>query len=186
MEPAAKPSTVAALAQSLPASKWYRRKGSEGTKGPIEYEFARQRVTLGKDGLPDRTVWLIIKRTLGAEPSYFYSISNAPASAPLSLLVWFSGIRWAVEQCFEEGKTELGMAHYEVRKYPGWHHHMLMTMLAHFFLWRLKVRWGKKSTGTNGVASSDAVGSGLTPTHVYDCRCAGVSAVAPKAQSPGV
>jgi SRSO17 transposase len=47
-------------------------------------------------------------------------------------------MRWAIEQCFEETKTELGMAHYEGRKYPGWHHHMLTTMLAHFFLWHLK------------------------------------------------
>src|SRR5215813_376002 len=59
-----------AVAASLPASSWYRRKVSEGTKGPITYEFARQRVTLCKEGLPDRTVWLVIKRTLGAEPSY--------------------------------------------------------------------------------------------------------------------
>jgi len=55
-----------------------------------------------------------------------------------------SGLRWAIEQCFEEGKTELGMAYYEVRTYPGWHHHILMTMLAHFFLWHLKIRLGKK------------------------------------------
>ena len=54
--------------RSLPASRWYRRTVSEGTKGPIAYAFARQRVTLCKEGLPDRTVWLVIKRTLGAEP----------------------------------------------------------------------------------------------------------------------
>ena len=41
---------------------------SEGTKGPIVYAFARQRVTLCKEGLPERTVWLVIKRTLGASP----------------------------------------------------------------------------------------------------------------------
>src|SRR5215472_6605080 len=122
-----------------PASSWYRRKVSEGTKGPMTYEFARQRVTLCKEGLPDRTVWLVIKRTLGAEPSYTSAISNAPASTPLRTFVWLSGLRWAVEQCFEEGKTELGMDHYEVRKYAGWHHHMLTTMLAHFFLWHLKL-----------------------------------------------
>ena len=52
---------------------------------------------------------------------------------------------YTIEQCFEEGKTELGMAHYEVRKYPGWHHHMLTTMLAHFFLWHLKLHLGKKA-----------------------------------------
>src|SRR5215469_3465702 len=82
------PSMVATVAARLPASSWYRRKVSEGTKGPITYEFARQRVTLCKDGLPDRTVWLVLKRTLGAEPSYAYAISNAPASTPLSTLVW--------------------------------------------------------------------------------------------------
>ena len=139
-----------------PASRWYRRKVSEGTKGPIEYAFARQRVTLCKEGLPDRTVWLVIKRTVGAEPSYAYSISNAPASTPLRTFVWLSGVRWAIEQCFEEGKTELGMAHYEVRKYPGWHHHMLTTMLAHFFLWHLKLRLGKKSPRPHRVAAAES------------------------------
>jgi len=37
------------------------------------------------------------------------------------------------------------MDHYEVRKLPGWHHHMLTCMLAHFFLWHLKIRLGKKA-----------------------------------------
>src|SRR3989442_7595943 len=155
------PGTVATVAGRLPASHWYRRKVSEGTKGPIAYAFARQRVTLCKDGLPDRTVWLVIKRTLGAEPSYAYAISNAPASTPLSLFVWLSGLRWAVEQCFEEGKTELGMDHYEVRKYVGWHHHMLTTMLAHFFLWHLKLKLGKKSPG-----AEDRKSTRLNSSHV--------------------
>ena len=82
--------------------------------------------------------------------------------------VWLSGRRWAIEQCFEEGKTELGMDHYAVRKYAGWHHHMLMTMLAHFFLWRLKLRLGKKSPSTDGVTAAEPIGRGLTPADVYD------------------
>ena len=159
---------VATLAASRPASSWYRRQVSEGTKGPIVYEFARQRVTLCKDGLPERTVWLVIKRTVGAEPAYSYYISNAPVSTPLRTFVWLSGLRWAIEQCFEEGKTELGMDHYEVRKYPGWHHHRLMTMLAHFFLWHLKQRLGKKSPRADGVAAPDVVGRGLVPAYLYD------------------
>jgi SRSO17 transposase len=162
------PQRVAALAATLPAWQWYRRTVSEGTKGPIEYDFARHRVTLGKDGLPERTVWLVIKRTRGSEPTYAYAISNAPASTPFRTLVWLSGIRWAVEQCFEEGKTELGMAHYEVRKYAGWQHHMLLTMLAHFFLWHLKGRWGEKSTSTHGVAAPPVIRSRVAPAYVYD------------------
>lgn len=161
--------TVEALAQSLSPHVWYRRKVSEGTKGPIEYEFARKRVTLCKDGLPERTVWLVIKRSLGANPSYWFYISNAPESAPLRLFVWLSGIRWAIEQCFEETKTELGMAHYEVRKYPGWHHHILTCMLAHFFLWRLKIRLGKKSPCADGLAAAHLVGGDPALTHVHVC-----------------
>jgi SRSO17 transposase len=166
--PNSAPRMVATVAASLPASSWYRRKVSEGTKGPIEYEFARQRVTLCKEGLPDRTVWLVSKRTLGDEPTYAYYISNAPASTPLRTFVWLSGLRWAVEQCFEEGKTELGMDHYEVRKYAGWHHHMLTTMLAHFFLWHLKLRLGKKSPSPDRVAAANDLRGRLTPTEIYD------------------
>ena len=156
------PRPVAAVAASLPASRWYRRQVAEGTKGPIVYEFARQRVTLCKEGLPERAVWLVIKRTVGAEPAYAYYISNAPASTSWRTFVWLSGLRWAIEQCFEEGKTELGMDHYEIRKYPGWHHHMLTTMLAHFFLWHLKLHLGKKSSRTHGIAVADVAGSGVT------------------------
>jgi len=159
---------VAALAASLPASHWYQRTVSEGTKGPITYAFARQRVTLCKEGLPDRTVWLVIKRTGGAKPVYSYYISNAPASTPWRTFVWLSGVRWAIEQCFEEGKTELGMDHYEVRKYPSWHHHILTTMLAHFFLWHLKLHLGKKSSGPHRVAAAHDIRGHLTPAEIYD------------------
>jgi len=143
---AKKPITVSTLARSINNYFWYRRKVSEGTKGPIEYEFTRRRIILSNNGLPQKTVWLIIRRTIEDQPVYNYYLSNAPPSAKLSLFVWLSGIRWAVEQCFEETKSELGMDHYEVRKYTGWHHHILTCMLAHFFLWHLKIRLGKKST----------------------------------------
>ena len=125
----------------------------EGTKGPIEYEFTKRRIILSNNGLPQKTLWLIIRRTIEEKPVYNYYLSNAPTSSRLSLFVWLSGIRWAIEQCFEETKSELGMDHYEVRKYKGWHHHMLTSMLAHFFLWHLKIRLGKKSTIYYSVAA---------------------------------
>src|SRR5215813_2188224 len=46
------PSTVAELAQALPTTFWYRRTVSEGTKGPITYEFIRKRIMLCKEGQP--------------------------------------------------------------------------------------------------------------------------------------
>ncbi len=140
------PTSVKVLGENINDYYWYRRTVSEGTKGPIEYEFTRRRIILSNGGLPQKSVWLIIRRTIEDKPSYRYYLSNAPNSARLSLFVWLSGMRWAIEQCFEETKTELGMDHYEVRKYRGWNHHILTCMLAHFFLWHLKIRLGKKST----------------------------------------
>jgi SRSO17 transposase len=151
--PDSKPLKVKDLAQNINDYFWYRRQVSEGTKGPVVYEFTRRRVILSAAGLPQKTVWLLIRRTLGDNPEYSFFISNALSSTRLKALVWLSGLRWAIEQCFEETKTELGMDHYEVRKFPGWQHHMLTCMLAHFFLWHLKIRLGKKSTIHYSVAA---------------------------------
>ncbi len=147
--------TLKTIANNINDYFWYRRKVSEGTKGPIEYEFTRMRIILAKDGLPWKDVWLIIKRSLGDKPEYSYYISNAPLGTRLKTFVWLSGVRWAIEQCFEETKTELGMDHYEVRKLPGWQHHMLTCMLAHFFLWHMKIRLGKKSTSYYAIATEN-------------------------------
>jgi SRSO17 transposase len=160
------PSTVAALAQAIPPTFWYRRTVSEGTKGPITYEFARKRIRLCKEGQPTTAVWWLIKRTLGAHPRYWYYLSNAPLSAPLRLFVWRSGVRWAIEQGFEATKTARGMDHYAVRKSPGWHHHLLTCMLAHFFLWHLQLRLDKKSTSAYGLASPEAMGRGVAPQNL--------------------
>jgi SRSO17 transposase len=148
-----KPISLETLGKNMNDYFWYRRKVSEGTKGPIEYEFTKRQITLSRNGLPHKRVWLVIKRTIEDNPTYYYYISNAPVSTRLKVFVWLSGIRWAVEQCFEETKTELGMDQYEIRKYPGWNHHILTCMLAHFFLWHLKIRLGKKSTIYYAVAA---------------------------------
>lgn len=148
-----KPMTFDAFAKNLNSFFWYRRKVSEGTKGPIEYEFTKRQIVLSRDGLPGDDVWLIVRRTIGEKPIYSYYISNAMVSTRMKLFVWLSGIRWAIEQSFEETKTELGMDHYEVRKWPGWYHHMITCMLAHFFLWHMKVRLGEKNISSYRITS---------------------------------
>ena len=110
---------------------------------------------LSKDNLPYKAVWLVMKRTIGEKPTYYYYISNAPVSTRVRVFVWLSGLRWAIEQCFEETKMELGMDHDEIRKYPGWHHHILTGLLAQFFLWHLKIRLGKKSPSAYSVAAEE-------------------------------
>jgi SRSO17 transposase len=141
------PIKVSDFAKSLNSFYWYKRTVSEGAKGPIDYEFTKRRITLYEDGLPGKEVWLIVRRRwMNNKFEYSYFISNAPLSTRLASFVWLAGLRWAIEQCFEETKTELGLDHYEVRKFRGWHQHVLTCIMAHFFLWHLKIRLGKKST----------------------------------------
>jgi len=156
LDESAMPISVKDFAAGLHDFFWYRRKVSEGTKGPIEYEFTRREVVLARDGMPWKRVWLVIKKSIGAHPEYSYYISNAGRGTRLPTMVWLSGMRWPVEQCFEEAKSELGLDQYEVRKYPGWNHHMLVGMLSHFFLWHLKIRLGEKSTSYYGLADAAA------------------------------
>ena len=113
-------------------------------------------------------------------------MSHAPVSTPWRLVVWRSGVRWAIAQCCEESKTAWGMAPYAIRKYAGWHHPMLTTMLAHFFLWHWQLRVGKKSAGVDGVAVADLVGRRLATAAVDHGRCASVGRVGAEAQSPGL
>lgn len=145
-DPKNKPVKISVFAKTINDYFWYRRQVSEGTKGPIVYEFTKRKIFVANARLPQKEVWMVIRRTIEDNPDYSYYISNAQVSIRLPTFVWLSGLRWAIEQCIKECKTELGMDHYEVRKFPAWHHHIITSILAHFFLWRLKIRLGKKST----------------------------------------
>jgi SRSO17 transposase len=48
--------------------------------------------------------------------------------------VCVAGSRWSVESCFELGKQEVGLGHYEVRQWHGWHRHITLAMLALAYL----------------------------------------------------
>ena len=95
-------------------------------------------------------------------------------------------MRWAIEQAFEESKSELGMDHYEVRIFVGWHHHMLVTMLAHVFLWRLNIRLEKKSTGSDRPPGAVSVGSGAAHWVLDEHGAVGVSGLDAATQSSGL
>ena len=41
--------------------------------------------------------------------------------------------RWAIEECFEEAKGQVGLDQYEVRRWDGWWH-ITLAMLAQAYL----------------------------------------------------
>lgn len=131
--------TVSEVARSVPSGSWQRQLIKEGTKGPLEADFARVRVVTARDGLPAIEQVLVLRRAVRSGELKYY-LSNAPASTTLAEFARVSGMRWPIESCFEEGKQELGMGDYQVRSWVGWHHHLTLVILAHFFLVRVKLR----------------------------------------------
>jgi SRSO17 transposase len=147
---------VRQIAVRLSTCAWRRFTIKEGSKGPIEADFAFVRVTRARRGRPGLAGWLMLRRSLEGAKEVKYFLSNAPAACPPAVLVRGSGLRWPVETALEEAKGELGMDHYETRTWRGWHHHMTQTFLAHHFLVRLRLQL-KKSLGIDLGANRGAV-----------------------------
>jgi len=125
---------------------------AEGAKGPIVAKVARIQVYLSRDGLPvgDRQ-WLFLRKN--ADGQIKYAISNAPKQIPFAELIKASTMRWPIEQCFQEGKGQLGMDYYEHRSWPAWHRHMIYVFLALHFLLRMRLKF-KKNSFADATASS--------------------------------
>jgi len=143
--PSNAPYRVDELAKRLPKSAWKRTTIKEGSKGPIVSDVAMVRVTEARDGLPGARLWLVIRRN-GEDPSdVHYYLSNASETTTEAELARLLGMRWPVELTFEQGKQEIGMEDYEVRSWQGWHHHMVLVMLAHHFLVWVRVAWKERA-----------------------------------------
>jgi len=120
------------LARRLPASAWQTLSAGEGAKGPRLYDWAYQFLDA-----PETAGWsrgLLVRRSLVDPTELAYYHVFAPLSTPLSTLVEVAGIRWTIECCFESAKGEVGLDHYEVRRWHGWYRHMTLSLWAHAFL----------------------------------------------------
>src|SRR5262249_491445 len=120
-------------------------------------------------------------------------LSNAPTHTPVAALVRVAGMRWPIETAFEESKGGLGLDHYEVRSWLGWHHHMTLCLLAHHFLVlaRHRVKNGRRGVPSGSPCcpsppgcprsrsrpkrrwSGSGISSSTTMRHI--CRIAGAS-----------
>ena len=132
-----------ALAQ--PAGRWRKFETGDGAKGPKVVRALEAWVqTKDEDGSPGPRERLVVKRTVDQEPEVWYCLSNAPSEVPLSDVVVAHGRRHGIEEMLQAGKGEVGLGHYEVRSWVGWHHHMTLSLLALWFLILEKGRLEKK------------------------------------------
>jgi SRSO17 transposase len=130
--PSEQVTALQALAQNLAHQTWERLCFRVGEKGPIWYDWQAVRVQMKNDAIGKQ--WLLIQRSLTDTPEYSFYLSNAPSDSPLVDLVAVALSRHPIEDLFEEAKSEVGMADYEVRHWHSWHRHMTLVMLAHTWL----------------------------------------------------
>lgn len=141
IQPAAQ--TAQEVAATLAAERWTTVTVAEGAQGPRTHRFAALRVWESREGVPGRACWLLLRRNLDdTEPKY--SLSNAPPETPLDVLARVGATRWTVETEFQTTKGQVGLDEYEVRSWPGWHHHVTLCLLANAFLISLQHEWGGK------------------------------------------
>jgi len=130
-----------------PKGRWRKVTVRDGEKGPLEVMVLLATVqTKDEDGCVGPRERLMVIRTREDKPQTWYTLSNA-REAQRAVLTRVHGFRHKIEEQFAQGNGEVGLDHYEVRSWVGWHHHMTLTLLALWFLQTERLRLGKKNSG---------------------------------------
>jgi SRSO17 transposase len=137
-----------------PAGRWRKVKVRDGAKGPLWVRVLLATVqTKDEDGHVGPRERVAVLKSCEAQPQTWYTLSNAH-QARRGEIARVHGARHSVEELLQEAKGEVGLGHYEVRSWTGWHHHMTLSLLALWFLQTEKLRLGKKNTGGDGAAGT--------------------------------
>jgi SRSO17 transposase len=91
---------------------------------------------------------LVTRNALTGEIKYF--VSNAPPGEPTKTLLRVGFSRWRIERCFQDGKSELGLNHAEMRSWRGIGRHLILTAVNYLFLVLARRRLGEKNAGPDG------------------------------------
>lgn len=141
---------VDALSAAVPESDWTRLSAGVGAKGPRLYDWVR--VPIRPLSEPGR-YWLLVRRSL-TDGELAHYLCFCPPEASLADLVAVAGRRWAIEESFQTAKGEVGLDHYQVRRYEAWYRHITLACLAHAYLTVTRAATSGEKRGTSiSVAS---------------------------------
>jgi len=144
------------LLRKVPWQDYYVK---DGSKGPMVWQAKRLRVYLADEhDLPTRPYHLLVARNALDRNEVKYFLSNAPESTSVETLLRVAFTRWIIERAFEDSKTELGMDHFEVRKFLSIQRHLILSCLSHVFLSEFCWKHRGEKSGPDGL--SGAYGGG--------------------------
>ncbi len=148
---------IHAWCAALPANAWTPLVIRDSERGPIEAEVVVRRVESKIERLVvgfEDLLFVLRQRGEGGTWKYDNHLSNAERTTPLAELARVANAEHRIEQCFQRGKSEAGMADYQTRSWLGWHHHQTLSMLAVWFLVLETTREKKIDTGTDSAAGA--------------------------------
>lgn len=161
---------VRVWAAALLESAWTRTDVRDGTKGPLVVEAARCRVLARTERAQtgeEETMLVFRSAEDDGTWKYDYALSDAPPDTPLVEFARVHKAAHRIEECFQRGKSEAGLADYEVRCWRGWHHHQTLSLIAAWFLVRETLRGKKIHAGVDRAAGpcgpGDAAGRRVPP-----------------------
>lgn len=149
--------TVEHLAQSHPtlaAQPWQTWRIKDTHKGPLVWRVKHVLIHLkDEQGLPEGPYHLLVcYHPFTKEVKYF--LSNAPPDTPVKKLLRVAFGRWRVERCFEDGKGEVGLDHWEGRRWLGLKRHLILTAVSYLFLAKACQRLRGEKPGMDRLPSA--------------------------------
>jgi SRSO17 transposase len=152
---------VQAWAKSLPPRAWRRIEVGHGERGPQFVELATTPVVARTDrGRIGPEELLVVMRGIDEDgvTKHDYYLSDAPVATLAGVLARVAEAEHRVERCLQRGKSEAGLAEYQVRTWSGWHHHQALSLIAAWFLVKEARRGGKGGAGLDGAAGASRAG----------------------------
>lgn len=126
-----------------PSWQMYHVKDTE--KGPVVWEVRATRFHTWSDRLPAAQEWLLVARNVHTEEIKYF-LSNAPVDTSIEAMLSVAFTRWRVERAFEDAKGEVGLDHFEVRKYRPLMRHLVLSMVSLLFLMKETKRLREKKS----------------------------------------
>jgi SRSO17 transposase len=139
------PIEVQKFADQLAPSEYQRVFLRDTERKELWCQMVCLRVYPVQDELPGKETWLIIRKDDG-ENKTKYQFSNAPINTNIERFGQMSCSRYWIERALQDAKGNAKMADYQVRGWIGWHHHMVMVLLAMLFILELQIEWGEKAS----------------------------------------
>ena len=146
---------IASYSPLFRRADWQTYHVKDSHKGPMVWRAKRIAVWLqDADGLPTRAHHLLVAYNVLEPERLKYFISNAPEHTLVQTLLLVALSRWKIERMFEDGKGELGMDHFEVRKFQSIQRHLILSCVSYLFLAEFHQAHRGEKSGLGAVPGS--------------------------------